>query len=127
MTDTTQADIWALEEARRMAMVNNDVAALDPLVSDVLVYTHSSGGRDSKQSWLSKIASGAMRYDTVAFTEPTITVIDGTALITARMNAAVQRAGQPGSVSSLYLAVWVQQPAGWQLVAVQATSVPAKA
>lgn len=125
-TDTQAAEVWALEEARRIAMVQGDIAALEKLVSDAMLYTHSSGGQDSKPSWLSKIASGALRYESVAFTEPTITVIDGTALISARMQAAVLRSGQPGSVSSLYLAVWVRQPTGWQLAAVQATPVPAK-
>lgn len=127
MTDTKQAEVWAFEEARRIAMIKGDVAALDQLVSEALIYTHSSGGQDSKPSWLSKVASGDLRYETVAFTEPTITVIDGTALIAARMSAKVLRAGQPGNVSSLYLAVWVREPAGWRLAAVQATPVPPKA
>lgn len=126
MTPAIEDQVWALEEARRQAMLAHDVAALGRLVSDALIYTHSSGGRDSKASWLAKVADGTMQYDTLDFTEPGITVLGDTALIAARMHAAVRRAGQPGIVSSLYLAVWVRQGTDWQLAAIQATPVPPK-
>jgi len=124
LTDPRQAEIWALEEARSAAMVRGDTAALDRLASDGLRYTHSSGGQDSKQSWLSKIGSGAVRYQSVTFTEPFITLAGDTALVWARMSAVVVRGAQTDQVSSLYLAVWMRQPAGWRLAAVQSTPAP---
>jgi len=126
MTDNRQTEILALEEARRNAMLQSDVATLGRLISDVMVYTHSSGGKDTKASWLSKLTDGSLRYDKLAFTDLNVTVVNDTALLTGRMNATAVHSGQPRTVDSLYLAVWVKQAAGWQLVAAQGTPAPAR-
>jgi hypothetical protein len=127
MTDTKQQEVLACEEARRNAMLQGDVATLDKLVADVMVYTHSSGGKDTKASWLSKLTAGALRYENLVFSELNVTVVDNTALLRGRMNATAIHSGKPQLVDSLYLAVWVRKPAGWQLVAAQGTPVLAKA
>jgi ketosteroid isomerase-like protein len=126
MTDNRQTEILALEEARRNAMLQSDVATLNRLVSDAMIYTHSSGGKDTKASWLSKLTDGSLRYDRLAFTDLNVTVVNDTALLTGRMTATAVHSGQPRMVDSLYLAVWVKQPTGWQLVAAQGTPTPAK-
>ena len=127
MTDNKKAEILALEEARRNAMLQSDVATLDRLISDVMIYTHSSGGKDTKASWLSKLTDGSLRYDKLAFTDLNVTVVNDTALLTGRMNATAVHSGKPSIVDSLYLAVWVrQEAAGWQLVAAQGTPAPAR-
>lgn len=47
---TATTEIKTLEDRRYKAMLNNDVATLDQLLSDKLVYTHSNGQRDTKGS-----------------------------------------------------------------------------
>ena len=126
MTDNRQTEILALEEARRKAMLQSDVATLDRLVSDVMIYTHSSGGKDTKASWLGKLTAGSLRYESLAFSDLSVIVVNDTALLTGRMNATAVHSGKPSIVDSLYLAVWVKQPTGWQLVAAQGTPAPAR-
>lgn len=128
MSDTPElAEVRAAEEARRLAMLHNDPVALAPLVCDELIYTHSSGLKDSKSSWLKRMTSGALRYERVDFVDLAFTVIEQTALVTGRMDASLLRAGQPGSVSSMYLAVWVKRAGHWQLLAIQGTPAPSPA
>ena len=126
MTDNRQTEILALEEARRKAMLQSDVATLDRLVSDVMIYTHSSGGKDTKASWLGKLTAGSLRYENLVFSDLSAIVVNDTALLTGRMNATAVHSGKPSIVDSLYLAVWVKQPTGWQLVAAQGTPAPAR-
>ena len=126
MTDNKKAEILALEEARRNAMLQSDVATLDRLVSDVMIYTHSSGGKDTKASWLGKLNAGSLRYENLVFSDLSVIVVNDTALLTGRMNATAVHSGKPTIVDSLYLAVWVRQATGWQLVAAQGTPAPAR-
>ena len=126
MTDKQQTEILALEEARRNAMLQSAVAMLEKLVSEVMIYTHSSGGKDTKASWLGKLTAGSLRYENLVFSDLKVTVVNDTGLLTGRMNATAIHSGKPSIVDSLYLAVWVRQPTGWQLVAAQGTPVPAK-
>ena len=126
MTDNRQTEILALEEARRKAMLQSDVATLDRLVSDVMIYTHSSGGKDTKASWLRKLTAGSLRYENLVLSDLNVIVVNDTALLTGRMNATAVHSGKPSIVDSLYLAVWVRQATGWQLVAAQGTPAPAR-
>ena len=124
MTDRQQTEILALEEARRNAMLQSDVPTLNRLVMDGMLYTHSSGGKDTKASWLAKLSAGSLRYENLVFSDLNVTVVNDAALLTGRMTATAVHSGQARRVDSLYLAVWVKLPAGWQLVAVQGTPVP---
>jgi hypothetical protein len=55
---TVVAEIKALEDRRYDAMLGNDLATLDRLLSEQLVYTHSNGQRDTKNAYLKRVESG---------------------------------------------------------------------
>lgn len=119
--DAAAAGVRAAEEARRQAMLDGDTATLGELLSDTLVYTHSTGAKDGKQSYLEQLASGALRYEALAFVAPAITVLGRVGLVCAVMDATVVRGDTPRHVASSYLAVWEATPSGWRLQAIQAT------
>lgn len=101
-----------------------DTATLGELLSDMLVYTHSTGAKDGKQSYLKQLASGALRYEALAFVAPAITVLGRVGLVGAVMEATVMRGDTRRHAASSYLAVWEATPSGWRLLAVQATPLP---
>ncbi len=47
-----EKDILDLEDKRFGAMIKGDFKALDAMVHEQLLYTHSSGNTDTKLSWL---------------------------------------------------------------------------
>jgi hypothetical protein len=53
-----EEEILALEEKRFAAMVSGDLGALDALLHQDLVYTHSSAVVDTKASYLEAIRTG---------------------------------------------------------------------
>ena len=128
MTTPDPTGLLAAEESRRQAMLANDAAALGALLSDALIFTHSSGGKDSRQSYLQKLTSGALHYETVEFEQPTARVIGTVGLVMATMRASISgNTGNRREVNSNYLAVWEHGPSGWMLQLIQGTPVPAAA
>jgi Domain of unknown function (DUF4440) len=120
----------AAEDARLHAMQTNDGGALGALLSDALIYQHSSGARDTRQSYLGRMASGVLHYEKVEFLTPEFRLIGRVGLVHARMLATVVGGGNRREVSNSYLAVWhyeEQGAPGWKLVALQGTAVPAPA
>ncbi len=120
----------AAEAARLQAMQNNDLDALGALLSDALVYQHSTGARDTRQSYLARMASGALHYEKVEFLTPEFRLIGGdgrVGLVHARMLATVVGGGSRREVANSYLAVWEHDTEhnalGWKLVALQGTAV----
>ena len=115
----------AAEAARLQAMQNNDGAALGALLSDALVYQHSTGARDTRQSYLARMASGALHYEKVEFLMPEFRLLGHVGLVHARMRATVVGGGSRREVANSYLAVWERDASGWKLVALQGTPLPA--
>ena len=64
MADNGQK-IIDLDKKRMHAMAQKDIAALNALLSDDLVYTHSSARLDTKQSLIRAMDSGATVYTAV--------------------------------------------------------------
>ena len=120
-----EIEILALEEKRFAAMVAGDVAALDALLDDGLVYTHSSGVVDDKASYLEAIGSGRTRYVSQKRFDERVRMRGDCALVTGRAEIEVEVNGVHKSLRLRYLDVWVKTPRGWKFAAWQSTSIPA--
>ena len=126
MAAALELSLLAAEEARRLAMLAADTAALDALLSDALAYTHSTGVTDSKAGYLQLLANGALRYEALAFAAPQARLLGTAGLVSAVMRATILKGDVRREIASSYLAVWEHTASGWVLQAVQATALPAK-
>jgi hypothetical protein len=114
--------IRALEEERRVAMLASDTQALEALLDEGLLYLHSTGSRDSRASYLVKLSSGAMRYETVTLDVSDVVVRERFALLSGAMAASVRVAGdkpQVLEIASRYEALWMLSADGWRMAAIQ--------
>ncbi|MES2412712.1 MAG: nuclear transport factor 2 family protein [Pseudomonadota bacterium] len=128
MTNNNESSLLAAEEARRQAMVANDIPKLELLLADGLVYVHSTGGVDSKQGYIDKLKAGSLQYKTVEFNDVSAKVIGTVGLLRAAMRAVITgKDGMQRNVINTYLGVWEHGPSGWQLLMVQGSAVPAPA
>ena len=98
------------EEQRRQAMLGGDIAALEALLSEGLVYVHSTGGRDTKTTYLDKLASGNLKYLSLSFEDLQVHGAGPVHVVTGRMSAEVSIGGQSKAVRSLFLTVWMPEP-----------------
>ena len=55
---SSHKEILALEDKRYAAMYDGEFAALETMLHDELLYTHSSGLTDTKASWLESMTRG---------------------------------------------------------------------
>jgi hypothetical protein len=80
----TEKEILALEDKRFGAMIARDLKALEAMLHCDLLYTHSSGVTDTKESWLQSMQSGKTKHKSVNCTDRKIRVIGEVALVTGR-------------------------------------------
>jgi ketosteroid isomerase-like protein len=123
MTDIRDA-VRALEDRRYDAMLAGDIAVLDELLSDRLAYTHSTGGRDTKASYLEKVRNGTFVYDSIEHPVDTILAGEDYALVVGQMVARVWRSGELVTLRNAALAVWVREEGTIRLLAYQPTPLP---
>jgi len=119
------AEILALEDKRYAAMTSNDLAALEALFHDEMIYTHSSAVVDTKASYLEALRSGKTRYKSAKRFDEKVRFAGDTALVTGRAEFEVELNGNPKSLRLRFLNVWTKTPAGWKFVAWQSCSLPA--
>jgi ketosteroid isomerase-like protein len=117
--------IRKLEDQRYAAMCAGDAAALDKLLADSLVYTHSYGGADSKASYLDGVHAKKWVYRKIERPRENIQVHGDCAVVTGQVKIELLSDGKPKTLNSAYTNVWIKGPKGWQMVAWQSTPLPA--
>jgi ketosteroid isomerase-like protein len=123
MSDNGQR-IIDLDKKRMAAMAQKDIATLNALLADDLVYTHSSARVDTKQSLIGAMESGATVYTAV---EPSRVVAQdlGTAVVlTGAARISVTSNGNPINFGVRFTDVYVNKGGEWQMVAWQSTRLP---
>jgi ketosteroid isomerase-like protein len=122
--ETAAAEVRAADDARYAAMIAQDFAALDRLLADDLLYTHSTAVTDTKTQYLAALRSGKYRYKAARCEGVTVRVHGATAIVNGRGFLEVDVDGAPKSLANAFVNVWVRSPAGWQMTAWQSTPLP---
>jgi hypothetical protein len=114
------------EEARFAAQMAGDVAAMQRLFGDDLVYIHSSTLEDTKASFIESIRSGNVKYRSMKRGDVKVRTYGCIAIVSGRASFEVTARGQELALDLLYHAVWAKRAAGAQFVSWQATRVMPK-
>ena len=114
---SSDKEILALEDKRYAAMCGGDFAALEAMLHDELLYTHSSGLTDTKATWLASLRSGKTKYKSATCSDRKVRLAGDTALVTGRAAIEAEINGQPRSLRLVFLNAWTQTPKGWKFIA----------
>ena len=106
------------------AMAQKDIAALNKLISDDLVYTHSSARLDTKQSLIGAMESGKTVYTAVVPSDVKAQDLGDTVVLTGSCRIGVNAGGRPNNFGVRFTDVWVNKGGQWQMVAWQSTRTP---
>lgn len=124
MSNPIEEQILAMERRRCDALLSADVAALDGLLSDRLVFAHATAKYEDKQTLLEKMEMGNIVYKTLEITEPRVVDLGDTALLVSRLTADVTVGGQPRKIDNMTLLVWGKEAGQWRMIAYQPTAIP---
>lgn len=121
-TAGTDADaLRALErafETRASALLTSDVEALAALLSDDLVYCHSSGATDTKATFLQAVGDGNLIYRALSGSRMDASIRGDVAWIQGVLHIEAEVGGEPRKVSNRILEVWLKdRSSGWRLAA----------
>ena len=123
MADNRQM-IIDLDKKRMTAMAQKDVATLNTLLADDLVYTHSSARLDTKQSLIGAMESGSTVYTSVEPSDVKAQDLGDTVVLTGSCRISVMSGGRPNSFGVRFTDVYANKGGRWQMVAWQSTRLP---
>jgi ketosteroid isomerase-like protein len=122
MADNGQAVI-ELDRKRMDAMCRGDAAALEDLLADDLVYTHSSARLDTKRSLIDGMTNGAAAYQSMDTSDVKAVDCGDTVVLTGRADIRVVARGNPLTLNVRFTDVWARRGGQWQMVAWQSTKL----
>ncbi|MBR8278511.1 nuclear transport factor 2 family protein [Burkholderia cenocepacia] len=121
--DAIRTVIEPSETALRAAMLANDVAALDALLDDDLVFTVPTGQVISKEDDLAAHRAKLLRLDTLDVIEMRASAIDEMILTTTRATLAGRFDGAAFTGTFAYTRLWRRSSVHWRVVAGHASQV----
>lgn len=112
-----------LEEALRTAMLSSDVAKLDDLLEDELLFIGPDGGIVSKAEDLARYRVGDQRITTIEPKETLVRVETDVAFVSVLALVCGTFKGQSFRGNFRYLRVWRQSTTGWKVAAGSVTAL----
>lgn len=106
------------------AIKSQDRDALEVILSQDLVYTHSSGLVEDKSQYIAAVTGGSQKYDAVNYEATVIRIYGMTAVVATKATMSGSTKGQPFNAQLRLLHVWVKEADKWVLVAHQTTRLP---
>jgi len=113
-----------LDKKRMIAMAQKDIGTLNRVLSDDLIYTHSSARLDTKQSLIGNMESGSTVYTAVEPSDVKAQDLGDTVVLTGSCRISVMSQGRPNSFSVRFTDVYANKGGQWQMVAWQSTRLP---
>ena len=113
-----------LDRQRMSAMAQKDIAKLNELIADDLVYTHSSARLDTKASLIGNMESGSTVYTSVVPSDVKAQDFGDAVVLTGSARISVNSGGNAMNFGVRFTDVWVNKGGNWQMVAWQSTRLP---
>jgi ketosteroid isomerase-like protein len=116
--------IIELDRQRMTAMARKDLAALDRILAEDLIYTHSSARLDTKKSLIGAMESGATVYTAVEPSDVVAQDLGDAVVLTGIAAISVTSGGNPNSFRVRFTDVYANKGGQWQMVTWQSTRLP---
>jgi len=114
-----------LDRKRMQAMAAKDVATLEAVLADDLVYAHSSARLDTKRSLIDAMMSGATVYTGIEPSDVKAQDLGDAVVLTGIAQIKVVSNGTPNAFGVRFTDVYAKRNGGWQMVTWQSTRLPA--
>ena len=116
--------IIELDRQRMAAMAAKDVATLNKVLAEDLVYTHSSARLDTKQSLIGAMESGTTVYTGVEPYDVKAQDLGDAVVLTGSCRIRVNSGGKPNAFAVRFTDVYANKGGKWQMVTWQSTRLP---
>jgi ketosteroid isomerase-like protein len=113
--------IIELDRQRMAAMAGKDVAALNKVLADDLIYTHSSARLDTKKSLIGAMESGTTVYTAVEPSDVVAQDLGDVVVLTGVAAISVNSGGTANSFRVRFTDVYANKGGQWQMVTWQST------
>jgi ketosteroid isomerase-like protein len=118
-----QDEVMKAEDARNQALPKGDVAALEQIYADDLVYTNATGALLTKKQHLAELNGRSLHFTSFKHDDVQVTVHGNTGIVTGISTSGVEYKGTVSNSPRRFLNVYSKQDGRWLCVAHMETPV----
>ena len=122
MTD----EILKVDDERNQALQKGDIATLDRIYSDDVIYANASGALLTKAQHLAELKGRTLNFRSFKHEDVQVTVHGDTGALTGISKSVVEYQGAVSSSHRRFLNVFFKKDGRWQCVAHFETNIPEK-
>lgn len=120
---TLLAELQSLEDQRINLLIKGDIEGLEATLSPDLIYIHSSGLIDDRNSFLSLLRAGTLTYRRITSRLDRATALpNGNLVGSGILRTEAIFGGSTKSLAGRYSCTWAQGSPGWQLYMLHGTN-----
>ena len=116
-------EVLKAEEARNQALPHGDVAALEHIYAEDLIYTNATGALLTKAQHLGDLRGRALNFRSFQHDDVQVTVHGNTGVVTGISTSAVDYKGTVSSSPRRFVNVYAKEDGRWLCVAHMETPV----
>ncbi len=113
--------IIKLDKKRMDAMVSKDIAALNDLIAEDVIYCHSSARLDTKASLIDSVISGSIVYLSLVPSDVKAQDLGDAVVLTGHARTKLNYGGTAMEFGVRFTDVWARRNGQWQMIAWQST------
>ena len=116
-------DVINAERKRHSAQIACDIQLMDELIDSELIYIHSNGHVDSKESYIDSMKSGRVKYRSMRFSKETVRIFGFIGILNGVANFDVTVGNDESSVQLAFHSIWNGASGELKFISWQATHV----
>ena len=117
-------EVLQAERDRVTALIQDDYAALDRILSDDLIYTHSSALVETKAQYVASLRSGQLKYKSLEHSDQRVRIHGDVALLTGTSKVYSISNGQDIRLTLRFSIAYIKQAGHWKMALWQSTRIP---
>jgi ketosteroid isomerase-like protein len=125
--EALSSQIVVADQARIAALLSRDRRALEDILSDQLIYVHSSGREETKQLYVDRVAKGEYDYRSFVITRRDLRVLNDLVFDNGDSEVDIVVNGQLREIAGRYLMIWKKEDGRWQLFRFHSAPIPRSA
>jgi len=117
----TEDELRGVEKNWASTVTSGNLAAIEQILGDQLIYAHSSGVIETKREYLARLRTGQQKYDRIEHQSMNVKVYGETAVVHCKVRMTGSSNAKPFDDQLMMMHVWVKQGGKWLLAAHQTT------
>jgi ketosteroid isomerase-like protein len=119
-----EEELRQAEKAWAAAVQKNDLATLERVLGERLIYNHSTGVVEDKQQYLGRLRKGVAKYELIEHASMEVRAYGDAGVVSSQVRMKGRADQRLFDDRLIMLHVWLKQAGRWQLVAHQTTKLP---